>query len=258
MKIRKITGYFCLLVTIYLLLFSARQANAQSVTCAPVFGGGSSTCQTPQNFTINKQIQVPGGTAFKDNITDPDPLFKPGQTIVFRIIVKNTSNSTISNIKVSDPFPDYIVYKSSNGDFNTQTRTFSATIDKLDKGQTKVFTITSSIKGAKDIPDNPSPLCSANLATAVQNNKSIGDLATYCINKPATNSGNTSGNSTNTGSGQTKGGLILTPTPRTQSKGGLPIYGETNSKKTPSTGPESLALLSLPSLAAIGYWIRRK
>jgi uncharacterized repeat protein (TIGR01451 family) len=235
MKIRQILDRaICyLLLAISSLPFAVPKAAAQTPSCLPIYGGGQ-TCTIHTGLSINKQIQAPNSLSFKDNITSIDSYFTSNQVLIFRIIVKNISEKTLANIAVSDTLPAVLNYKSGNGQFNFTTHTFSDQIITLNKEQSKTYAVITTINAA-NLPTD-STFCGVNQATVTQNGISGSDNATFCIDKEITNATQLA----------------------TQTKGGLPIYNSTHTKKTPSTGPEDLALISLPSLAGLGYYLRRK
>lgn len=51
-----------------------------------------------------------------------------------------------------------------------------------------------------------------------------------------------------------------TPQPANQAttKGGLPVYEPTQTRTTPSTGPEAWALVSLLPMAGAGIWLKKR
>lgn len=254
----RITGHifisFSLLISYFLAprsldkvgILQASLAFAQTPTCAPLYGGGP-MCERHPDLSIDKQIQDPQTKKYLDNITTVSNYLPADQTITFRIVIKNTSNKTIANITVTDILPTAITFKSGNGKYDSKTSTFTDTIEKLDKGQTHTYTVTATVN--TDALQTMSA-CSVNQAVLSQGSKRGSDYASFCIN--VSQAGVKSSTTQNTG--QTKGGLTTQPQ---TTKGGLPVYGQKPVSKTPDTGPEALAIISLPTFAGIGYYLRK-
>lgn len=239
---RKLLFLFLLLESCILLLPAFWQAHAQS-TCAPLFGGGNS-CEIHPSLSIDKKVEDPLSRRFLDTITYTMIDQSTPEDLVFRITIKNTSNNTLTNITVSDTIPSAFIYRLGNGKFDHNTRTFTDTIARLEKNQSKEYTVRVTIN-----PDILRKLsaCSINQAIITQNNKKGSDYVKTCINvsKDSSVAGVT-----------TKGGIKPTTPPTT--KGGLPIFNSTSKSKTPDTGPEMVGILGLPVFAGIGYFLRKK
>lgn len=207
--------------------------------CTPLFNGGQ-TCIQHADFSINKTIKEPGTNAYRENLTATSNYFAPDQILNFRITVKNTSNNTIENVTVTDTLPGYTSYISGDGKFDFNTKLFTAMIAKLDKGQSKNIAFNVKVLPMQQIPGSPTPLCITNQATAAQGNRFSADNATFCIANSVLGAAteNTTANGATT-------------------KGGLPVFGQTNAAKSPNTGPEMLGVIGLPVLAAIGHLLRK-
>lgn len=246
--------YTFLLVT---LGFLPTQSFAQTA-CTPLFGGGE-TCRQHDELNINKEVRTPNGQAFRDNLTDRANYFNPGSTVTFRITIQNKSNGTRTNIKVEDILPNYLTYQSGNGTYDQKNRTFTASIDKLDKGQSRALTLIARISQAPTLPKSPTPLCLINQASVIQDNKIGSDNATVCIATAASATAQQQPTNQTT----TKGGVVVTPTGSVQttapqSRNGLPVYNQPQQSQTPATGPGALASFGLLSSLFGGIFLRRR
>lgn len=228
---------FIFLVSILLYSVLTSQAYAQTPSCTLLFGGGQ-TCVQDRDFSVNKQVQEPGSKDFRDNLTATSNRFTSGQTITFRITIKNTANGDLSNLTITDTIPRHLTYTKGDGTFDKSNQTFSAKIDKLEKGKSKTLTLVTTVITADKLPSVPSPLCLSNQASAKVGNKTSTDITTFCVNneKPTAQTQITPGNT----------------------KGGLPVFGQISPTQTPGTGGELLSLLSLPTFGALGYFLRNK
>lgn len=197
-------------------------------TCQPIYGGGQ-TCVTTGTISINKTVMNPKTNQLVDNLNINDPRHQPGFVTTFQITVTNTGNTSISRIKVSDIFPQYITFSSGTGNFDSNTKTLTFEVNNLLANETRNFTIQGKVVDSSLIPINQgSVVCVVNQATATNlDNASqvIQDNAQFCIEKTATSSG-------------------------------FPVF-PTTITVTPSTGAESLVLFSLIPTGIAGWFLRK-
>lgn len=229
--------YSFLGITLFLSVFAAPAFAAQTPNCEQIYGGGL-TCEQNEPITINKQVQNPVNQEYVDSLPPDAVAFQPGQTIRFKLTVANTGNSNVNNITLNDIFPVYVDYAKGSGKYDAKTRTFSFTIDSLEKKSTKVFFAEAKVVSADKLPNNPQINCVINQARVESNRKTSQDNVKVCVSKTTT--------------------AAAPATAPTTSKGGLPIYPPTQSKSTPETGPEALALFGLAPIAGLGFWLRKK
>jgi uncharacterized repeat protein (TIGR01451 family) len=209
---------------------------ASAPNCTPLYGGGQS-CEQFDPIFINKTVQNPQTKGYVENLSPTDPQYTPGQTIVFKLTITNTGTSTVSKITATDILPPYITFSKGQGTYDEGTKTLRFTIDQLKANETKVFFIEGKVVERDALPDAQQSRCVINQATATANNKTSQDNALICLAKdPLT--GSTSQIQT------TKGGLVIHP--------------PAQSKTTPSTGPEALAIAALLPLGGLGFFLRFK
>lgn len=258
------------------LLFAPSVLAAETNGCQPVFGGGSS-CDTNKRFSLDKKLKNLSG-AYVDSLGINDDKFGPNSEVVFRILVVNTTNSTLKNLTLTDILPSQLSFVSSDNDgkFDPQNHSVSVNIASMDKNEQKLVTIKTRTPGADTLGD--SPLCLVNQAFGTQGRDKADDNSRFCISKqpsqgpvqptPTQVSSNQGQQSTKGGlpiasktkPSTTKGGMPI-PTPTAvpnMTKGGQPVYPAPQSQVAPSTGPEALALIGLIPTGLGGLLLRRK
>jgi len=226
-------------------------------TCQPLYNGGT-FCKNSNLLTINKMVlkpdvvSIPGkpftSSDFIENIASNDARYPANSPTAFRISVTNTSNSVLKNIVVKDIFPPrFLTFINGIGSYDDASRTFSTTIAELKTKETKDITILVMTARPEDLPTNERALCTINLAVATVNNKTSQDSAQICVAR------------------QESITSLSMPKKSTQNptitKGGLPIASPLTpeaAKRTPSTGPEMVALFGLIPAAGLGLLLRRK
>lgn len=195
--------------------------------CQPIYGGTS--CQNSK-LSIDKTVQNPSTNSYVDNMSLSDTKFTPEATVMFHITVTNTGDTTLSNVKAVDSFPQNLTFVSGNGYFDTNARTFTMTIDSLKPGASQTFELKAQIAKESDLPAS-AVFCLVNTASVTDGTTPTAvDNTQFCVQK----------------------------TPGQTTKGGLPIYPSQPVKSTPSTGAEGLIVMSLPSLLGAGMFLRKK
>lgn len=191
--------------------------------CNPTYGGGQNCNQV--SLSVTKEVQSPNG-AYVKNLSVGDARFAPGQQINFRVTVQNTGGSAISDVVVTDTFPQYLNYASGvAGTYDAASRSLTFRISNLGAGQSQQFTLVTYAYDSNNIPNDKSIVCVTNTVQARDNasGASAQDNSQACIEKNIP----------------------------TVQKGG-PIT------KTPATGPEALALPILGSTGILGAFLKRK
>lgn len=158
-----------------------------------------------------------------------DPKFGVNQTVTFKITVKNTSNSKLTNLTLTDTLPDYVDFVSGVGSFDSKTKVLTIKLDKLDAGEARDFFVQAKVKDV--LPKDQNVTCVVNQAMVTVGDKKSQDNAGFCIEK------------------------VVNPT---VTKGGLKVFPPTTVEKTPETGPEAIALFGLIPSALGGLFLRRK
>lgn len=220
-------------------------------TCQPIYGGGT-TCEQEGTLSVNLTVQNPKSKLYLDNLTRTDFTFTPGQTVTFEILVKNVDKkNAVNNITVKNIFPQYAEFAGKDNNYNAKERTLTVKVDKLNPNEGKAITVQAKVVGKDKLPKNQDIVCIIDQAVATTGNKQSQDNSQFCvqINQPKA---------------AAVAPIKATPTPKapqnTQqtTKGGLPVYPPTQTKTTPPTGPEALALVGLIPAAGLGFWLKKR
>lgn len=220
------------ILSIALTMFAVQTAYAAgSSSCQIIYGGGQ-VCQEQLKFTINKLVQKPGkgGGDFVENLTVNDPRFAPREEVNFKISIKNTGNSDITNLNIVDTFPQFLTFVAGVGVANVGASQINFMVGKIAAGQTLDYVITAKIADAGSLPNNQAVTCVTNNVTATASDGTqASDNAQLCIEKQV---------------------LGAVPTPQILEK---PFV-----KQIPATGPELGALFGLIPVGALGFYLRKK
>ncbi len=189
------------------------------------YGGGTPAAGILVDKMVSGSAPTKGGTqTYVDNFSASDTRFNANQRVYFQIKVKNTSNSTLTNVQMNDILPEYIDAVEGPGDYNPQTKTISWTYPELKSGEEKTERLIVQIKPQSQLPADRGVFCTNNKATGRSGNVYDDDTAQFCIEK-----------------------LIE------QTKGGVP-------KETPQAGAEFGLIFGALNIAGLGagIYLRRK
>jgi uncharacterized repeat protein (TIGR01451 family) len=217
-----------LLLTVFFLVSPAKILADSS--CQTIYGGGQ-TCVTNGNITINKTVANPKTNQYVDNLSMNDTHYKPGETVWFKLDIKNTGNGKVSKVEAKDVFPQYVTFVSGPGSYNNDSKTLTFYLEELGVNETKTFTIQTKIVDVNQLPINEGGVvCVVNQGIAVnqdQNSQQAQDNAQFCIEK-----------------------VLTSP--------GFPTVSTVTVATTPATGAESLAWISLIPTGISGWFLRKK
>lgn len=216
-------------------LFLTKTAHAD-VTCEPIYGGGI-TCPQQGNLVISKKVLNPQTNNLVHTLDINGAKFSPGQIVTFQLTVTNTGNAVINNITVKDIFPQFVDFLTGNGNFDSNTKTLTFNIAKLNPGESQNFNLQGKIVSIEQMPSDQSIVCVVNqaIATANESGQQSQDNSQFCIQK-----------------------ITVTPTPLPVTKGGLKVFPPQQVTVTPPTGPEMIPLLALIPTGLTGLIIRKK
>ncbi len=238
--------------------------GTDNTNCKPIFGGGenctstaptsgaSSASTSAPQFEIKKFVKNPKTQTYVEDLTNKDPMYSAGDTVSFKLTVKNNASTALSNIIIKDTLPETVEFNGGAGTYDSNKRVLSIALDKLNSNESRDFYVMASVVKSVKYPDGKNVLCSTNSSSITAEYKTATDKVQFCISKNADNS--TSVNS-----------VVVTPTPTSvtenapaTTKGGLPLYPPTNATTTPPTGPEDWTLIGLIPTAISGFLLRRK
>jgi uncharacterized repeat protein (TIGR01451 family) len=134
---------------------------------------------------VGKPSQNKGATSYEyvDNLSPSDPRFSPNQQVYFKIKVKNTSNSDITNVEVKDYVPLYLEPIEGPGTWDSQNRIISWNAGDFKVDEEKVYYIKMRVYDQKNLPSDKGLFCIVNRAQAWFNNTTDDDTAQLCIEK---------------------------------------------------------------------------
>ncbi|MBP6883321.1 MAG: hypothetical protein WAT72_02995 [Microgenomates group bacterium] len=148
-------------------------------------GGQSNSILVDKTVGMN-QVTTKGGTTsttFVDNLGSTDQRFFAGQTVSFKIKVKNTSDHKLSNIVVKDTLPTSLeAVDVKNYDSATRTITLSDNL-ALNAGEEYIYTLNTKVVSQEKLPTDKGVFCVYNKAVASNSMVSDDDAAQFCIEK---------------------------------------------------------------------------
>lgn len=182
---------------------AAVMASAQSVGAQQYGTGqygqygqyGQQPTQPGQRILIDKKVATPGSATGKagegagvyvDNLLQTDARFSPGDQIVFKIIVKNTTNQTLRNVVVRDIIPTYVEPIVGPGNYDAGTRTITYTIPELVPNAEDIQYLKMQVLPQHKLPANESLIRQVNTAEARFENQQDTDTAQYFVEKQVT------------------------------------------------------------------------
>lgn len=231
-------------------------------TCPPLYNGGI-VCQEAKDFSVDKKAQAPLDGSFVDFLPENETKTAPGNTMIFRIEVKNKTTRTLRGIAVTDTLPGFVQFVKSDSSVKQNGEKVTYTIATLETKKSHTVNIEARVKSRESLPKDSGPLCVANEVEAKSGFNSVGrDFVTFCIDATATAVAAQASDSVEpTFPTGTKGGQpppTPSPTQTSTTKGGQQVYPAPSTDKNPNTGPELFALIGLIPAAAAGFLLRKK
>jgi uncharacterized repeat protein (TIGR01451 family) len=177
---RKVVVFTVLIIGLLLTFFV--WAKTTQASCTPLYGGGE-TCTNRGEILVDKFVALPDSNSYVDNIIEGDTVnyYRPGQTVKYKLTVKNTGGDTIGEITVKDLMPDYVEFLSGPGSFNAsegQFGTLTFAINNLGSGESRDYYIYGRIK---DIPKTPICKITNRAQARASEDRFNEDTAQYCI-----------------------------------------------------------------------------
>lgn len=151
----------------------------------------SAQYETPSTTTailVDKLVGVPhftkGGSTdytYVDNLTSNDYRYSPEAYVYFSIRVKNTSNTQLDNVVVTDNGPQYVQMYADPGTVSGNTLTLN--VGSLKAQEEKVYIVKGRVVRQDQMPSDQGVVCVTNKATASNGSISDDDTAQFCIEK---------------------------------------------------------------------------
>lgn len=164
-------------------LFTQTKAVKASGTenCVPVYGGGVQ-CPRAGQVLIEKKVRNPSTGIFVDNLGLSDPMYSPGQVVIYHIIVQNTGDDNISSVSVTDRIPQFVELVSGVGNYDSNTRLMTFQTGEIASGSTQTFEIKVRVVDAGQLPDGKT-VCPINTVDAQSPSQSDHVESEFCIEK---------------------------------------------------------------------------
>ncbi len=182
------TNHKALISSMALAAMAAFAPSVSADMCTTQYGG-TVTC-VPSDLTINKQVAKPvendskGGptssVVFVDNLTTTDSTFVAGAEVLYRLVIKNTSDVTFKTVTVKDTLPPYLEFVSGPGSYDASTRTLTFTLDNMGKEE-RTVEIIAKVVDASRFPAGKSLFCVTNIAEVRAENRFDSDSAQICL-----------------------------------------------------------------------------
>lgn len=169
------------LSSVYLILASPTMAQyGQFVQPTPA-----------QTILIDKMVAKPytptkGGvvnTQYVDNLTPSDPRFSPGQEVMFKLRVKNTSNVTLNNVTVKDYVPAYMEPVEGPGTYDSTSRIIMFDAGSFAPNEEKTYYVKMQLYSQDKMPANKGLFCLTNKGQVYNGYASDDDSAQFCVEK---------------------------------------------------------------------------
>ncbi len=146
-------------------------------TSAYVYGVEVPTTQ----IIVDKKVRSVLNNQWFDNLAADQTVFAAESLIEFKIIVKNTGDKELKNIKLIDYLPEYLNTVFYPGDFNKDNRQISWSFEKLNPGEEKESRIRVQVVKSNQLPNN-GRFCLVNKVEAkTEEGLSDGDTAQFCL-----------------------------------------------------------------------------
>lgn len=164
------------------LLFLVSSVNAD---CVGQYGQYGQPCNT-YSISVDKMVAKPNSETYVDNLSVSDPRFSPGQTILFKVTIKNTSTTTFGGMTAKDFVPDYLSPVEGPGTFDVSTRTISWDAGTFAVDEQKTYNFKMKVNDQANLPADKGLFCLVNKAQAWSNTTTDDDSSHFCIEKQVT------------------------------------------------------------------------
>lgn len=139
--------------------------------------------------TVDKFVAMPrnakGGVSYEyvDNLGPQNYKFGPESYIFFKLKVRNTSESTVRDITVTDTFPEFLQIFEDTGKLDKSNRKVTIKIDELKNGEEKEYNLKARVLTQDKLPQDKGLFCLTNQANLTSPLGTDADTAQFCIEK---------------------------------------------------------------------------
>lgn len=182
---------FSLLSGILILISTFLIRNSYVLADSGQYGQYGATAPN-LSILIDKMVAKPGGNQTKggitnveyvDNLSPADPRFRPGDQVMFKLKVRNTSNTSISNVTVKDYVPAYLEPIEGPGTYDSASRTITFDAGSFAIDEEKTYILKMQLFSQEKMPSDKGLFCLTNKAQAYNGNVSDDDIAQFCVEK---------------------------------------------------------------------------
>lgn len=167
------------ILTVVIILFAVitQQLRRAKPTKAYIYGAQKVAPQV----VVDKKVKPVEAKEWFDNLPQSSNLFTPQDLIDFKIIVRNTGEEDLENLKLSDSLPDYSKLIFGPGEYQEADKKLVWKIDKLAAGETKEFNARIQVEKAEKIGQKQ-PFCLTNKISVFKDDEEKdSDTAQFCI-----------------------------------------------------------------------------
>lgn len=131
------------------------------VTSTPAFAdsyGYYGSTPVTNCLVIDKLMSKPDSDkekSYVDNITVNDAKYKPDQTMIEMIKIRNTTNTIVPNVLITSTVPSYLRFVSGPVTFDKGGTTFTIKAGDLSPQEERIFYVTLRAVGRADLPAQP-------------------------------------------------------------------------------------------------------
>lgn len=141
------------------------------------YGNGEPSSQ----IIIDKQLKPDDGTTWSDNLSADSHAFVAGEKVDYKLIVKNTGEKELKNVKVTDRLPDHLNFVIASDGYSRNGQEVTWTIAALAAGEQKEFQIQAQLDDSGQLGDL-TDFCANNYAKAqAESGESDEDWAQLCV-----------------------------------------------------------------------------
>ncbi len=169
----------------FVIFLTTKNVNAQ-YGCVGQYGG----CLPAPTIQINKMVGIPdskitepSSASFVDSLSPTDPRFSPDQFVFFKVIIKNTSSVSLSNVLFQDFVPVFLNPISGPGSFDSNTRIVSFNAGDFAPNEEKTYFFKMQVLSQNQLPTDRGIFCVTNKVQASNDKVSNTDTSQLCIEK---------------------------------------------------------------------------
>jgi uncharacterized repeat protein (TIGR01451 family) len=155
--------------------------KVEGVECTPIYGGGE-VCPNVQ-IDVDKDIARPDNGDFVENLIETDPKYKANNIIAFRIQVRNTGQTLLKDVKITDILPPELNFHSGAGRLENGKLVIGA--GDLEVGESREFIIRTSVVSENEIVKTECNIVNSVEAKGKDNGNDVTstDTTRFCIEK---------------------------------------------------------------------------